>query len=183
MEKNTEEKFKRLFDESRAKLMNVAYSVVKNHDLAEDVLQDAYIKAWKNFDEYDSSKKFLNWMTTIVRNTGIDALRARKRPVVSTLPISRDSGDQNTLADVDFTDRSCDLEKQLIQQETLSEIYGLITDLPDDLSDIMKLMFAGQTYQEIADDIDMPLSTVRAKVHRAKKILRKTAKTLNIVNF
>lgn len=186
MEKNTKEKFERLFGESKPKLLNVAYNVVNNYDVAEDVLQDSYIKAWNNFDEYDSDKKFLNWMTTIVRNTGIDALRTKKRPLASAVTITRDAretGNASSKADVDFIDHTCDLEKQLMQQETLSEIYGLITDLPADLSEIMKLMFAGQTYQEIADDIDIPLSTVRAKVHRAKKILRKTAKSLNIINF
>jgi RNA polymerase sigma-70 factor (ECF subfamily) len=183
---NKEERFKKLFDSSRAKLINVAYGVVKNRELAEDVLQDAYIKAWKKFDEYDQSKKFINWMTTIVTNAGIDfnRSRAKYRNTYSLNSVQNyHIGDKGNKTAPDFVDKSTDIQKQIEKAEMIGAVKESINQLPNDLRDIMILFFEGNSYTEISEITKYNLNTVRARVHRAKKILRKTTKNIDTAIF
>ena len=174
-----QDKFEILFQESKSKLFNIAYGVVGNKEIAEDVLQDAYIKAWREFENYDPNKKFVNWMTTIVRNTGIDANRTRSRHY-NTFSIdnisSQLSGDKNQITTLDVVDKSADLFDIVEKKELMHEISILINGLPKDLKDVMQPFFEGQSYEEISDLMKLNMSTVRARVHRAKKILRKSSK-------
>lgn len=184
--KTKQENFEALFELSKAKLFNVAYSVVRNREAAEDVLQDAYIKAWKKFDEYDSDKKFTNWMTTIVRNAGIDynRLKAKHASTYSLNSISSQlTGDKSQIMSLDVEDKSQDVVKQVERIELINEIYQSIADLPDDLKVVMLPFFDNQSYEEIAVSEKLPLTTVRARVHRAKQILRKSINPELLANF
>lgn len=180
---NKEQQFKQLFEDSKQKLFNVAYGVVRNREVAEDVLQESYIKAWKKFDEYDSSKKFTNWMTTIVTNTGIDYNRsnARNNAVLSLEnPMNRQNGG---FSGFDFEDKSADIQSQIEMNETVEEIMAMIGTLPQDLRDVMVLICQGSNYQEISQVMDLSMSIVRSRVHRAKKQLQKQANAQKMTQF
>lgn len=181
--KTKQEQFEQLFKESRTKLYNVAYNITKNRENAEEVLQDAYVKAWKKFDSYDSEKKFINWMTTIVRNAGIDANRLRNKNVstfsINSIFVNNDKDSSQNLQ-LDVEDKSSDLYAMLENKELMKNIYESVAKLPADLQIVMIPFMEGQTYTEISDSSNLALTTVRARVHRGKKILRSS---INIANF
>jgi RNA polymerase sigma-70 factor (ECF subfamily) len=181
--KNTDnyEKFEKLFSESKGKLFTVAYAVVQNRDSAEDVLQDAYIKAWKKFGDYDSSKKFVNWMTTIVRNTAIDMHRNNSRQVMAYSLDWAPNGSQ--AVGLNTEDKSIDLVGGYEKQEFFSLLMKEINSLPKELNTVMSLFCQGYSYDEIAGKTKITLSAVRARVHRAKKILKKNTKLATFANF
>ena len=171
-----QEQFDKLYTISQKKLFNVAYSVTKNREQAEDVLQDAYIKAWKHFSEYDDSKKFTNWMTTIVRNTAIDSNRTKSRKdktvTLSSLTTSKKI--------FQIEDESSNPNTIMRKSGNINELYKIISTLPDDLREIMIRLASGDSYKEISEIEQLPVAVIRQKVHRAKKILRNYAQGVSI---
>jgi RNA polymerase sigma-70 factor (ECF subfamily) len=180
-----QQKFAKLFEETKDKLYRVAYNVVLNKEAAEDVLQDSYVKAWNNFDNYDPSKRFMNWMATIVTNTAIDHKRkiSKEGPVMS-LNATQNIGNENRqLMNFDVEDKNADLIKHYEQQETIEFIAQMISELPNDLRIVMAPFFEGKNYDDVSKITSLSVSTVRARVHRAKKILRNSYNKENFANF
>jgi RNA polymerase sigma-70 factor (ECF subfamily) len=174
------EKFDKLYSISKSKLFNIAYSVTKNKEQAEDALQDAYIKAWKHFYEYDENKKFVNWMTTIVRNTAIDFNRtkSRKENTVSLSALTSPTNSSKTIFQIE--DKKSNLNTIFEKNEQINDLYELINKLPDDMKNIMIGLASGDSYAEISKNENLAVSSVRAKAHRAKKILRKYSENFHI---
>ena len=171
--------FEKLFKESKPTLYAVAYGVVKNREHAYDVLQDSYIKAWKKFDEFDSDKKFVNWMTTIVTNAGIDFNRSmkRKKPTYSLAMPS----DDNEQTEIQFYDKKFNLHKSLEEREAVSEILNVVETLPQDLKQVMLLFSEGNTYSDISKETGLGVNIIRSRINRAKKILRNNSEMKKIM--
>jgi RNA polymerase sigma-70 factor (ECF subfamily) len=171
---NKKERFERLFAESKGKLYSIAYSVVRNKETAEDVLQVSYLKAWRNFNSYDPSKKFTNWMTSIVRNASIDAVRNKNRQldVYSLEYFDHQTQGSETY---DIVDNSADIARSYAQKESVGELFAMINNLPEDLREVMCHLIDDKSYLEISEEMELPIGTVRTKIHRAKKMLRKNA--------
>lgn len=182
---NTKHKqFTDLFNGSKNKLYNVAYGVVMNKEVAEDVLQDSFIKAWRKFDEYDHSKKFINWMSTIVKNAAIDYKRsASKQSYAYSLDAITSSLDNSQTMSFDVEDKQANLYEIYEKKEFMKSLSNMIDDLPEDLKLVMIPFIQGQTYDEISRQSKLSLTTVRARVHRAKKILRNSYDSANFANF
>jgi len=183
-EEKQRERFETLFRQSRQKLLYIAYRVVRDIDLANDVLQDAYVKAWKKFPEYDPEKKFTNWMQTIIRNTGIDATRGNTRQQ-STVSIDKihHYPDADRTSDFYLIDKSANLQKNYEKEELYNELYTVINNLPPDLKDVMLYFSKGFSYQEISDATKISITSVRTKIHRAKLIIRKNTKLSDLAFF
>lgn len=180
--RNKQEEFEKLFSDSKNKLYSVAYSVVHSREMAEDVLQDAYIKAWTKFDDYDPQKKFVNWMTTIVRNAGIDAKRSNNRQVVS---VSLDNTVQNAhmTATRDIVDLSQDLDRHIQAKELCGELFRLIELLPEDLRKVILLIADQKSYSEISEITNESIGTVRSRVYRAKNLLKNSLEAKQLMSF
>lgn len=180
--RNKQEEFEKLFGDSKNKLYSVAYSVVHNREMAEDVLQDAYIKAWTRFDDYNPEKKFVNWMTTIVRNAGIDAKRSSARQVVS---VSLDNTMQNSQPNGtwDIVDLSQDLDRHIQGKEICNELFRLIEILPEDLKKVILLVADQKSYSEISEITNESIGTVRSRVHRAKNLLKNSLDAKHLMSF
>jgi len=164
--------FEELYNSSKNKLLAIAYNMVKNKEVAEDVLQDSYVKAWKKFDEFDSSKKFMNWMTTIVRNTAIDNSRSKAKKA-KPLSIENSVLVDNKTVPISVLDESQDVSRIHERNELIKLLQLAIDSLPSELNTVMTPLAMGHSYAEIATMNDISVSTVRARVHRAKQILRK----------
>jgi len=173
---NEHEKFEKLFKESKTQLYNVAYTVMKNADLAEDVLQEAYCKAWRKFSGYDPKRKFTNWMTTIVRNTAIDK-RRKNAKLEKTFSIENNTHNWQSekCPTKDYIDKSCDLVKMSETNELMQLLFKEIEKLPEALKNVMYDYSTGQSYQEIAENNNIELPAARSRIHRAKNILKKSS--------
>jgi RNA polymerase sigma-70 factor (ECF subfamily) len=171
---NKKERFEKLFAESKGKLFSVAYNVVRNKETAEDVLQVAYLKAWRNFNAYDPSKKFTNWMTSIVKNASIDSVRNKNRQldVYSLEYFDHQTQGAETY---DIVDTSADIARSYAQKESIGELFAMINNLPEDLREVMGHLIDEKSYLEISEEMKLPIGTIRTKIHRAKKMLRKNA--------
>jgi len=149
-----------LYDNYSAALLGVIMRIIKNKDLAEEVLQDTYIKIWNKIDTYSPAKgRLYTWMYNIARNKALDKIRSKEYSQMSVT----DTIDYNNKNTADIRDQneidhfSDDLLKHLKPEQVM----------------IMKLMyFQGYTSEDVSKKYDIPLGTVKSRVRAALKRLR-----------
>ncbi|GMN05716.1 sigma-70 family RNA polymerase sigma factor [Croceitalea sp. MTPC5] len=149
-----------LYDNYADTLYGVAYKVVKDEDLAQDVVQESFVKIWKKSDSYDASKaKLFTWLFRITRNTAIDKLRSINTK--SDKEIQIDVSDVYNLG-VDTTrPEFMDVKEHL---EKIEPKYKVVLDA---------LFFEGMTQQEASDELDIPLGTIKSRLKIGLRELRK----------
>ena len=182
---NKKEKFNKLFNEYQPKLKSVAFGMTRNNEDAEDVLVVAYTNAWRQFEkgEFDESKKFLNWMTTIIKHCFIDFQRKKtRRPNTVSLHQNSADSDNNKISIMDFEDPNADMQSALERSELYSQLrLELEKVLSDDLRDAITLFIQGMSYEEIAEHSGENTGTIRSRIFRAKKLLKKTPECVKLL--
>jgi len=137
-------------------------------DDVEDLLQNIFIKVYRNINEYDTSLLFSSWIYRITHNEMIDWYRREKRR--STL--SLDDEAQDIIAKL-ITEE--DLTTRFSNQEQKQYIIDTLNTLDEKYKEILLLrFFEEKTYEEIADILKIPAGTVAVRINRAKKQLQKT---------
>ena len=143
--------FARVYQLSSARLFAIALRITRRRDLAEEVLQEAFVTIWRKAGQYYPDRGApMAWMTTIVRSRAIDALRRRppetQEPEVETAPVDQDAAWINTGA---------------------LEIRGCLDTLPENhRKAILLAYYYGLTHVELADELAAPLGTVKSWVRR-----------------
>ncbi len=136
----------------------------------DDILQDVFIKVYKNINNFDNSYKFSTWIFQITRNTTIDAIRK------SNSRIQEISLDKNDLKLFLF-DKGLGIDKKIINREKLEEIKKIISSLPFKYREVMILKFLEEkNYEEIMDIIKKPKGTVASLLNRGRNIFIEKAK-------
>lgn len=163
-----EKLFSYLYDHYSPALYGVALKIVTDDASAGDVLQEVFIKIWKNIDRYDPSKgRLFTWMLNIARNTAIDSLRSKAHKL-----------DQKVQ---DVTSANLMYEPQLAVHLSVDHLglTKVIEGLPKDQRIIIDLAyFKGCTQEEIAKTLDIPLGTVKTRMRNAIMQLRILLKQL-----
>lgn len=144
--------------------------LVGDLELARELTQEAFIRAWSALERFDPRYRFSTWLFRIAHNLGIDQLR-RKR--LQTVSLYRTDADGEELEMV-----VADLEKDplghLENRALADELRTVIDELRPEYRELVLLRhFAGLSYQEIADFKEMPLGTVKNKLFRAHSVLRR----------
>lgn len=153
-----------LYDRYSPALYGVIMQVVKVEEIAEDVLQEAFLKIWKSFDSYDEYKgKLFTWMINICRNLAIDKIRSKEYRMKN----STDGLSSNGLSGYASTTFNPDHIGVREVVDTLSPDQKQIIDL---------MYFEGLTQSEIAEEYNIPLGTVKTRARSAVKVLSKLFK-------
>ena len=155
--------FSYLYDNYAAAINGVIYKMVEDKELAEDILQEAFIKIWNNFGSYNSSRgRLFTWMINLARNLTIDTLRSKGYKKQSK--IHSDENSVNNLSDN---------SKGPEQFDSLG-IRNHLTLLKNDQKQIIDLAyFGGLTQEEISKYLEIPLGTVKTRMRAAILELRK----------
>lgn len=155
---------KQLYRQYAPSLLGVIKRIVKFDEIAEDLLQDVFVKIWKSISTYDSNKgKLFTWMVNLTRNLAIDYIRSK-----SALKDSKtdDISELLNLGIEPFADGS---EKT----DTIG-IKNLIGVLKKDQKIIIDLIyFQGFTHVQVSEELNIPLGTVKTKLRLAILQLRK----------
>lgn len=141
----------------------LAVSIVRDQALAEDVVQEALVKAWMGFDSYRGDAPVRHWILRITHNTAVSALRrVRDEPVADVSELER-SGDPTAALSV---------EHEVIGRLAADRLWGVLADL-DDLSRAVVVLreVEGMTYEEVAATVGVPLPTVKTRLFRARRVL------------
>lgn len=171
---SSQREFEKLFQRSQRRAYNLAYRLTGNPSDAEDVTQDAYVRAWHNFDSYDASRSFEGWLFRIITNRVIDLRRRQKRVPMYSLdtPIQGDEDGQPMSHEFAAPDSN---PEEIVLGPIMDErLQKALMALPHDYRIAILLCDVEQrSYQEIADVMQCAIGTVRSRIHRARVMLRK----------
>ncbi|MFA5248810.1 MAG: sigma-70 family RNA polymerase sigma factor [Patescibacteria group bacterium] len=133
----------------------------------EDILQDVFLKVYKNLNSFNDDSKFSSWIYGIAHNETISAYRKkRSRPQKTDLEVDDDG--------VEKISSGFDLEKEISDKMTGEEIVATLQEMEDKYREIIVLkFFEGLDYKEISDVIKKPMGTVASLMNRAKKEFKK----------
>ena len=155
--------FSYLYDNYASALNGIIMRMVEDNQLAEDILQEAFVKIWNNFKQYDNSKgRLFTWMINITRNLTIDTLRSKGYK--KQKKISEDENSVTTYQDKNYTSDRFDTIGLRKQVQYLKPDQKVIIDLA---------YFNGYTQEEISKEMEIPLGTVKTRMRSAIIELRK----------
>jgi RNA polymerase sigma-70 factor, ECF subfamily len=157
-----EEAFTLLYDSYSAMLFGVITRIVDDPQDAQNLLQDCFVKIWKNMASFDAEKgRLATWMISIARNTALDFTRSKY--------FSQKRKNQNV------DDLVLPLEERISirQEEDTIGLRQLVDKLPASCREVIEWMyFEGYTQQEIAENFNIPLGTVKTRTRIALRELR-----------
>ena len=160
--KKDDRSFTLLYDNYSKSLYGIIFNLIKDKEEAEDVLQEVFVKIWKNIDTYNTSKgRLYTWMLNIARNTSIDKLRSKSF-----------NNNQKNLSTDNFVHLLDDNSKAINKIDAIG-IKEFIKKLkPKCIQLIDLLFFKGYTQQEASDELEIPLGTVKTQNRNCMNELR-----------
>jgi len=151
-----------LYDMYSKTLYGYIIRMIDNQEMAEDACHDSLIKIWNSFDSYDASKgRLFTWMLAITRNIAKDTLRSRRyKQYLQTVPIEHH---------IEMIEQRNNV---LLNTDTIG-IKPWLENLKKDQQDILNLVyFKGYTHNEVANELQIPLGTVKTRCRMGIKVLR-----------
>ena len=156
------------------KLLNYILKISNiSREDAEDILQEVFVKAYQNLNDFDLNFKFSNWIYSIAHNATISAFRRKQ---VRPQTVSWEDKDLNNILK-----STLDVENSSLQKLTYKQILKIINQLPLKYKDVLILKFVeGKDYREISDILHKPMGTTATLINRAKKSLKQELKKEDI---
>lgn len=153
-------------------LLRTALRMTKNENDAQDLVQEAFVKAYRFWDKFEPGSNCRAWLFKIMTNIFINEYRSKTR---SPVTVNVDEIDDNFLyGQLASGDGTVSPEEQLFSKIFDADIRKAIENLPDDFRIVVVLAFLEDfSYQEIADIADLQLGTVKSRLHRGRKLLQK----------
>lgn len=152
-----------LYDMYSASLYGVISRIITDTATAEDVLQETFVKIWHSFSSYSTEKgRLFTWMVNIARNLAIDKIR------------SKDFKNQNKNQELENNVTFIDEQRNTVYKPELLGIKELVQTLKPEQKSILELVyFKGYTHVEAADELGIPLGTIKTRLRMAIQQLRK----------
>ena len=163
--------FDALVERYHRQAYNIAYRMAGNHAEAEDLTQEAFIRAFRFFGQYRRELPFDSWLYKIMSNVFIDRLRRRPKAKIRSLdqPVTTEDGE----AQFEIADTQEGPEGEVLSREMDSRIQDALEELPEAFR--LTVIYAdieGLSYEEIADVTKTNIGTVRSRLHRGRRMLR-----------
>jgi RNA polymerase sigma-70 factor (ECF subfamily) len=158
------------------KLYRVCYRMLGNKHEAEDIAQEAFVRAFVNIHTFDTKRKFSTWLYRIGTNLCIDRIRKKKPDYFLDAEVAGAEG-LNMYSQIASTDVLP--EDEVLKMEMQERVQYEISRLPDKYRAVIVLKYMEDLpLQEISDILDMPLGTVKTRIHRGREALRKQLSNL-----
>ncbi len=152
------------------KVFQICYRMLGNRHEAEDIAQEAFIRAYVNIHSYDLNKKFSTWLYRIATNLSIDRIRKKKPDYYLDAELAGSDGltmYSQVAADVALP------EDELETMELQELIQAEILKLPDKYRSVIVLKYIEEfSLKEIGEILDLPVGTVKTRIHRGREALR-----------
>lgn len=160
--------FEALYDRHAALVYSVAYRVVGNAQVAEDVTQEVFLRLWRRPDLFDVSRgRFTTWLVSVTRNRAVDEVRSMGRRLQHEIA-QPDAGPPD-IGDASAPDPEAEAQLTLEREA----VQAALATLPEEQREALFLAyFGGLTQQEIAERLGQPLGTVKTRIRLGMKKLR-----------
>ena len=152
----------------QSRIVSIAFKFVKEIQLAEDISQESFIKAYRSINSFREESAFYTWLYRITANTAKNYLVSKGRRKESSI------SDFNISENEDFFELpTSDSPEQILMAQSLKDtIYDALSDLPEDTRTALSLReFEGLNYEEIAEIMNCPVGTVRSRIFRGREAL------------
>lgn len=165
--RENQERYAQIMERYQTRLFVYIYRLVGNKEEAEDLLQDVFVKVYKNLNSYDTSRKFSSWIYRIAHNEAVNFIKRKSlRRFISleTITSTKDKLDSSSIED--------GADKAWAKKEISKEVSDAINNLPFKYKQVLTLRYySDQSYEEIAEILGKPVNTVGTLINRAKKKL------------
>jgi len=150
----------------QTKLLRYAGNLLRDDNKAQDVVQEAFIKAYINLNGFNVNKKFSSWIYRIVHNEAMNMAIKDSKQIPLNEEFELDSG--------------VDIEEDLIRKEVLEHTRSCLGELPSIYAEPLVLFYLEEkSYGEISDILRLPMGTVATHINRAKKIMKRICQKIN----
>ncbi len=167
-----------LFERSSRRVRDYIYMMVKDRDLADDILQETFIKALRVIDEgrYTDNGKFLSWLLRIAHNQVIDHFRAEKQRKM----VSESDAGYDVLGTLRFAEPN--VEDAMVSAQIERDVRRLIDELPEEQREVVQMRYdAGLSFKEIAERTDVSINTALGRMRYALINLRRMIKEKELI--
>jgi RNA polymerase sigma factor (sigma-70 family) len=163
--------YQALVDKYRNALYHHIYRMVREKEEVEDLVQESFIKAFSNLESYATTYAFSTWIYKIATNHTIDYLRKKK---LSTMSIDKPVKTREGEVQFELPDTTYRPDRHLIEDQRNRLIKEAIDALPPKYHRVIVMRHQEElSYEEIAEQLDLPLGTVKAHIFRAREMLNK----------
>jgi RNA polymerase sigma-70 factor (ECF subfamily) len=151
-------------------VFSILVRMVRRAEDAEDLTQETFVRMFRALERYDPERPFSSWLFTIASRLAIDHLRRRRVPTISLSQVEPGSHEERT---IEVPDRGPGPDEVTSNAEEEVRTRDLIDSLPPHYRIVVLLRHQQDlSYEEIAEALQMPLGTVKARIHRARALLK-----------
>lgn len=170
-----ESAFAILMDRYKKPVYHMVLKMVRNVDDAEDLTIEAFSKAFRNLHRFKKDYTFSTWLFRIATNNAIDFIRKKKLDTFSLdTSYTDDSGESVSM---DVLDPDLTPDEEAIKSQKIELVRMFVTKLPTKYQRLVRLRYFDElSYEEIAQELDAPLGTVKAQLHRARELMYELVK-------
>lgn len=162
--------YRELIGRYERQVYSLALRMLRQREDAEDLTQETFVRMFKALDRYDPARPFPAWLFTIAARLSIDHLRRRR---MKTVPLFRTEPGASEERLVEVEDPGPGPEELASRSEEQRGTERLIASLPEHYRIVVVLRHQqGLSYEEIAEALHLPLGTVKARIHRARELLK-----------
>lgn len=149
-----------------------------NQGCAEDILQESFLKIYKNLNDFDQDLQFSTWAYRITHNEAINYLKKISNEKI--IPLETD--DQDVVSLINILESDIDIAKDMAKKELQEKVQKIISMLSPQFREILVLKFLeDKSYQEISDILEKPMGTIATLINRAKEQFKKVAEKNNLI--
>ncbi|MCC7229868.1 MAG: sigma-70 family RNA polymerase sigma factor [Fimbriimonadaceae bacterium] len=162
--------FEGLMRKSHRQAYSLAYRLTGNAVEAEDLVQESFVRAFRFFAKYDPSMPFSSWLYRIMTNAHIDSVRRKGK--LRTMSLEQGGTDGNTTWEVPDLESSPD--RQMLHESLDEPVQKALSSMtPEFRMAVLLADVEGMAYEEIAEVMRTSVGTVRSRIHRGRKQIRK----------
>ena len=170
VQNNDEQAFAKLLQRYKRPVYHMVLKMVRNVDDAEDLTIESFAKAFKSLHRFKKDFTFSTWLFRIATNNTIDHIRKKKlNPMSIDNTFTDDNGDGIS---IEVEDENLNPQEETIKSQKAELIQIFVDKLPPKYQKLVRLRYFNElSYEEIAVELEAPLGTVKAQLHRARELM------------
>ena len=161
--------FEALVSRYQGKIVGYAARMLNDHDEAEDVAQEAFIKAYRSLDGFRGQSSFSTWLYRIVTNLCIDRARLKKRRPQQAYSLDEPLDGEEEKGGRELPDYSTEPSKDVERDELRRQVRETVAQMPEKMRAVLVMCdIQGMAYEDIAASLDVPIGTVKSRLFHAR---------------
>jgi len=170
VDEGDENAYAELLSRYKTPVYHMILKMIRNVDDAEDLTIEAFAKAFRNLHKFKKDFTFSTWLFRIATNNTIDFIRKKKLDTFSLNTSMRN--DDGEAVNIDLEDKGLDPQEEAIKSQKIELIHLFVNKLPPKYQRLVRLRYFQElSYDEIAKELEAPLGTVKAQLHRARELM------------